>query len=126
MKQHGFLRTSAPVADRRKTRGTPEDPLANFKVAFYGPPNSSIKVDISGASNLEKPLWEILFTRNELGWRPLHFAVLDYFCEKYGLELDVFLHEYTITEKSEFYESRHFYDSTLVGDWTKYPLIRQK
>ena len=101
MKQRGFLQTCSPFtkelnedstplalfanlkADERKSGLIlPPDPMENFSIKFLGPRSSDIKIKISGVSNLEKELREIVLEYNEYGWRPLHFLVLDYLCEK--------------------------------------------
>lgn len=134
MNKYGFLQTSSPSGDSRKenvpmhnplenvTAVNPkqrlaiQDPLQNFQIVFMGPEGSTIKERISGTNLMERKLWDILFIRNEYGWRPLHFAVLDYFCEKYNLVLSVSHHEYRLLDELTASE-KHFYESILYGDW---------
>jgi hypothetical protein len=117
MKQHGFLQTSSAVEKQGKVGAAIQSPLENFRIIFMGPDDSKIKEKIFGTSLMEKELWKLVCTRNEYGWRALHFAVLDYFCEKYHLELKVINHEYRLVEKSALYDSLHTYESILYGDW---------
>jgi hypothetical protein len=117
MKQYGFLQTASVVEKKEKSGFAIQNPLENFRIAFIGPDKSGIKVVISGTGLMEKELWKLVCTRNEYGWRPLHFAVLDYFCEKYHLELGVIHHEYALKEKSAPFDSLHIYESILCGDW---------
>jgi len=135
MKKYGFLQTSSPSGESQKDNiplhnplesvktvnpkqrlALPIDPLQNFHIVFMGPEGSTIKEKISGTNFMEHKLWDILFTRNEYGWRPLHFAVLDYFCEKYNLVLSVSHHEYQLLDELTSSE-KHFYESILYGDW---------
>ncbi len=117
MKQHGFLQTSSAVEKQEKEGFVIQNPLENFRILFLGPENSEIKIKILGTGNMEKELWKLVYTRNEYGWRQLHFAILDYFCQKYQLELEVVCHEYKFIEKQAPYDSLHFYESILFGDW---------
>ncbi len=112
MKKHGFLQTFSPNAELKKDNTQPKNPLDNFTIIFMGPEGSDIKVKITGTSLMDKKLWEIVFYRNEFGWRQLHFAILDYFCEKFNLVLDVETHEYYRTDNG------HLFETNLVGIWT--------
>ena len=117
MKEHGFLQTSSAVEKPEKAGFAMQNPLENFRIFFLGPDDSEIKVKILGTGNMERELWRLVCTRNEYGWRQLHFAVLDYFCKKYQLGLPLVCHEYTFIEKQAPYDSLHFYESILSGDW---------
>ncbi|MCX6739412.1 MAG: hypothetical protein NT098_05205 [Candidatus Parcubacteria bacterium] len=117
MKQHGFLQTSSAVEKQEKEGFVIQNPLENFRILFLGPENSEIKIKILGTGNMEKELWKLVYKRNEYGWRQLHFAILDYFCQKYQLGLEVVYHEYKFIEKQAPYDSLHFYESILSGDW---------
>ncbi len=135
MKKYGFLQTSSPSCESKKENVSlhgplenvkiintkqsiplPQDPLQNFQIVFMGPEGSTVKERIFGTSLMEAELWDILFTRNEYGWRPLHFAILDYFCDKYNLTLEVSHHECKTIEELTSSE-RCFYESILHGDW---------
>ncbi|MCK9351439.1 MAG: hypothetical protein WCT49_02395 [Candidatus Paceibacterota bacterium] len=143
MKLRGFLQTSSlyskeliddniPLArfssikadERSSGLILPPDPMENFAVKFLGPRNSDLKIMVSGVSNLEKDLREIVLEYNEHGWRPLHFLVLDYFCEKYQLELDIVHHESELIRKAAPFASLQVFRTILSGNWEPPPARR--
>jgi hypothetical protein len=136
MKQRGFLQTSSIFlkelesqnstlpqfdsykVDKRKTDlFLPLDPMENFTVKFLGPIYSGIKERVSGVSNLETELHKIVLEYNEYGWRELHFIVLDYFCEKYKLDVDIVHHECEIMKKVPPFVSLQAFRTILSGNW---------
>jgi hypothetical protein len=136
MKQRGFLKTSSlllnetsdestPLAkfagmkidDRRNGLILPPDPMENFAVEFLGPVGSDIKIKKFGISNLEKELRLLVLEYNEYGWRELHFFVLDYFCDKYQLDLDIVHHEREIIKRKSPSFPLQVFRTNLSGNW---------
>jgi hypothetical protein len=136
MKRRGFLQTSSlfinessdestPLAkfaglkadDRRNGLILPPDPMENFAVEFLGPAGSGIKIKKFGISALEKELRLLVLEFNEYGWRELHFFVLDYFCGKYQLDLDIVHHEGEIIRRKAPSFPLLTFRTNLSGEW---------
>jgi len=113
MKKHGFLYTFSPV----EKKGKIPNPQDNYQIIFLGPDNSTISEKFFGTGTMEKKLSELILARNIYGWRQLHFAILDYFCEKYQLDISVIHHENELIEKPAPFESFNVYRSILFGNW---------
>lgn len=125
MKKYGFLHTFFPVEDQSEKKGkAPKNPLDNFIVIFHGPVGTDakeqIREHIQGASQLETELWKEVVEILPFGERAVHYAVLDYFLEKYGLDLRVVCHGDRIVPGNP---SRHVYETTLHGNWVPKPHI---
>lgn len=113
MKKHGFLYTFSPV----EKKGKIPSPQDNYQIIFCGPEGSEIFEKKFGTGTMEKKLSELILARNEYGWKQLHLAVLDYFAEKYQVDIDSMQTEYELIEKPAPFESFNVFRSFIFGNW---------
>lgn len=112
IKKHGFLYTYTPIIEKDKPFI-----IENCEIFFFGPEGSKISEKIFGSNKMDKDLWKIIFLRIEFGLRQLHFAILDYYAEKYNLDLELIHHENDLIKRQKPQPDSQVYRSILSGLW---------